>query len=669
MLKTCKNLALGIGAYRPLLAMLGIGLIALSLSRALLFALYFERISVIEHWPLLMLSGVRADLIVIGYLLALPLLAAPLLLLRPIRSIWPKFLRVWFIISLLFLLFMEAATPAFIAQYDVRPNRLFIEYLLYPQEVISTLWYGFRGWLIITTAFTLVAIMALIRLSQITFIQPRKTSYAAALAVWPILLILTTLAIRSTFDHRPANPAFFARTDDALINSLIISSAYSVEFALYNMQHEASASEQYGKLNETELRDFITHVDYLKGSDFPYQEYPTVHKLEASRQREKPLNVVIILEESLGYGFYERGLTPELERLGKEGWWFEQLYATGTRSVRGIEAVIAGFLPTPARSTVKLSLSQQKFFTLADVLERQGYHTEFVYGGESHFDNMRSFFTGNGFANIIDENSFSNPDFVSTWGVSDEDLFATAHKRLAALNHAKQPFFSLIFTSSNHEPFELPADKVAPLPNVPQQSVENAVRYADFALGKFMARAQQSDYWDNTLFLIVADHDSRVYGDALVPVDKFHIPALITGADIQPRKISSITSQIDLAPTLLSLAGVSAYVPTLGQDLSSSKPPANRAFLQFNQTFAYLDGNSKPARVTVLQPDTPALQMSYNLQQRRLGNGAPAPQQQAKHALAWALLPSWLYREQRYYVPLNATPGTNQPKEVATSAK
>lgn len=659
----------GLAAYRPLLVMLGVGIIGLSISRMLLFWMYFDRVQNVPDWPLLLLSGVRADFIVIGYLVAIPLLVAPLLLLPLFRPLWSHFLRIWLLASLLLLFFMEAATPAFIAQYDVRPNRLFIEYLLYPQEVMSTLWNGFRGWLLLTITVTSIVFFLLLKLSRANRAQPHVKSYASALAVWPVMLVLTVLAIRSTLDHRPANPAFFARSGDALVNSLIISSAYSVEFALYNMQYEDSASERYGKLGEAELREFVKHIDYLQNSDFPYEDYPTVHWQPASVPRDKPLNIVIILEESLGYGFVAQGLTPELERWSQQGWWFEQLYATGTRSVRGIEAVVAGFLPTPARSTVKLSLSQQKFFTLADVLQRQGYHTEFIYGGESHFDNMRSFFTGNGFNNIVDENNYAAPSFVSSWGVSDEDLFSKAHERFSALHQQQQPFFSLVFTSSNHEPFELPENKVEPVAGAPKQSVENAVKYADFALGEFLRQVQASDYWSDTLFLIVADHDNRVYGDALVPVDKFHIPGLIVGADLKPRKLAAITSQVDLAPTLLSLAGVSAYVPTLGQDLSTGAPAANRAFLQFNQTFAYLDGNGSATTLTILQPDGLPLQTTYDLQQRTLGALGPAPEPQASKALAWALLPSWLYRQQRYYVPLNATATTNQRKEVATSAK
>ena len=185
------------------------------------------------------------------------------------------------------------------------------------------------------------------------------------------------------------------------------------------------------------------------------------------------------------------------------------------------------------------------------MLARSGYRSEFVYGGESHFDNMRGFFTGNGFQKVVDRRDMK-PVFEGSWGASDEDLFDKSLERLKTLHAANKPFFTLIFSSSNHEPFEFPDGKIA-LHEQPKQTVNNAVKYADFALGKFIRAAKQQDYWRDTVFLIVADHDNRVYGDSLVPVHKFHIPGLILGADIEPKRIKPFASQIDLGPTLLSL--------------------------------------------------------------------------------------------------------------------
>jgi phosphoglycerol transferase MdoB-like AlkP superfamily enzyme len=393
----------------------------------------------------------------------------------------------------------------------------------------------------------------------------------------------------------------------------------------------------------------------VPSGDFTSDQLPTLHRQVASVRRDKPLNLVIVLEESMGAGFVDRlggkPVTPNLNRFADEGIWFDQLYATGTRSVRGIEAVVAGFPPTPALSVVKLSKSQHDFSTLASVLRGEGYRSEFVYGGESHFDNMRGFFLGNGFHNVVDRKDFTAPKFVGSWGVSDEDLFEMAGERLNALHATGEPFFMLVFSSSNHTPFEFPDGRIE-LVDAEKQTVNNAVKYADHAMGQFIETARKARYWKNTVFLVVADHDTRVYGDVLVPVDKFHIPGVILGADIKPRTINSIASQIDLAPTLLSLMGVDSEHPFPGRDLTRTLPefghaaPAvePRAMMQFDRNFAWLEGD----RLTVLVPEAAPRQFIYDRHTHELTPLPTVDPEVAQQALAGVLMPAWLYREQRY---------------------
>jgi len=378
----------------------------------------------------------------------------------------------------------------------------------------------------------------------------QRWTYFKQLGWFPVVGFLIFAGIRSTTDHRVANPALFAVTGDPLVNGLVINSSWSVLHAIYNLKHEARSSEVYGKMPVEEmLKETKLWVSAAKAAS----ETPLRSWHEASRTREEPLNLVIILEESLGATFVESlgelAVTPELEKLKDEGWWFENLYATGTRSVRGIEAVTAGFLPTPARSVVKLSLSQTGFFTMASLLGEKDYATEFIYGGEAHFDNMRLFFTGNGFQSIIEQKDYENPAFVATWGVSDEDLLNRADERFTELHQSGKPFFSVVFSSSNHEPFEYPEGRIERY-DTEAATVNNAVKYADYALGQFFKTAKSRAYWKDTLFLVVADHDTRAYGNELVPVKNFHIPGLILGADREGKKIKTIASQIDLPTTL-----------------------------------------------------------------------------------------------------------------------
>ena len=663
-MRTIKNLSRSLALFKPLGYFTVIALVLLSVSRLILASLYVNRVENAVSWSEFFLLGLRADIIQVGYFTLIPMLVLlPLIAIlhKPAaQRWWRRLLTLWVLFCTLILWFMEVSTPAFLAQYDTRPNRLFFEYLAYPKEVFSTLIHGFAGWLAAGIVSTLIFIVISYRCCRATEyrFKPRAVGRRYVMLILPILVVSSVLGIRSTLAHRPANPAFFAVTSDAMVNSLILNSTYTVEYALYNLKHEAAANTVYGDLTPDQVVEEIRQTPHLKQQEFPFTDYPTVHYQQATRTRSRPLNIVIILQESLGATFVESlgGLpvTPNLERLKQQGWWFENLYATGIRSVRGIEAVISGFLPSRARSTVKLSASQRQFFTLADLLKRKGYQTEFIYGGQSHFDNMANFFVGNGFDSIIDQDDYPNPKFVGSWGVSDQDLLNKLHQRLSQTS-ADKPQFTLAFTSSNHEPFEFPDDQIV-LAEKPRNTVNNAVKYADYALGEFFNRAQQSDYWENTLFLVVADHDTRVYGDELVPVSKFHIPGLILGADIEPRKISAVSSQIDLAPTMLSLAGVSAYVPTVGQDLSApTMQPANRAMMQFGDNYGWLERTKSGEQLTVLQVDRSVQKFEYSPSSHRLTPIRQRPDAiQIKKVTAYAMLPSILYQQRAYFVPETA---------------
>ncbi|HEX5802575.1 MAG TPA: LTA synthase family protein [Azospira sp.] len=644
------------GPYAPLAMLLLVGLPLLSASRAALMLWQAERVGAVGIWPEMLLQGLRNDLMQIGIFSVPLLLLVPLFAWRPTWGLWRRLSGLWVLLAIALLVLLEVSAPAFIAEYDTRPNRLYVEYLKYPGEVLPMLWSGFRLHLVAGVLVTAAAVWAAMRLLRPWLSMPPRWGWLRVLLTWPLVVLVAAFAVRSSVDHRPANPATFALSSDPMVNTLVLNSAYSVTYAIYGMRHEARSSEIYGQMKEEEiLREFAAARAAL-GDTRPLlgdPEIPTLIEQNATVRRERPLNLVIILEESLGATFVESlggaPVTPELEKLKREGWWFEQLYATGTRSVRGIEAVTTGFLPTPAQAVVKLALAQRNFSSLAQILGEAGYESEFIYGGESHFDNMRGFFLANGFSRITDENDYKNPVFKASWGVSDEDLFNKTHERLQEKHAAGKPSFTLVFTSTNHSPFEFPDGRIE-LHEEPKATENNAVKYTDYALGRFMAQAKASPYWRDTLFVVVADHDIRVRGESLVPIQHFHIPGLILGADIKPRTVRTVASQIDLPPTLLSLLGVDARHPMPGRDLT--REPADlpgRAMMQYNDNYAWMEGT----QAVVLRPGKAPAHGVYDRQRKRL-ESAPAPADAAaleRRALAHSLLPAWLYREQRYRLP------------------
>jgi phosphoglycerol transferase MdoB-like AlkP superfamily enzyme len=530
-----------------------------------------------------------------------------------------------------------------VAQYDSRPNRLFFEYLDHPREVFSTLLASYKLPLFLAAVLVALAAWGAWKGTRLLARSAQPWGWKKRLAVFPVVLLLLFAGARSSFGHRPANLSTAAFSNDSLVNQLGVSSTFSLGYAVYRMKDESDSVRFYGKMPRDEVVRRIRAAMEIPESSFTNSEIPTLHRQIPLKHRSRPLNLVVILEESLGADYVASlgglPLTPELERLSHKGLWFSRLYATGTRSVRGIEAVVTGFPPTPSRSVVKLGLAQQGFFTLGRLLKTQGYETAFIYGGDSQFDNMRGFLLGNGFDKVIDEKDFTHWTFHGTWGVCDEDIFSRTHQELLA--HGAKPFFTLVFTVSNHPPFEFPDGRIA-LHERPKNSLTHAVQYADYALGKFFERACKSPYWDNTLFLVVADHEDRVYGDELVPVGKFHIPGLILGADVKPTHYDKVASQMDLPTTLLSLMGIESVHPMQGHDLLQvpAEDPG-RAVMQFGSNQAYMVGQ----KVVIHTPGKRALQFFF-----RNGKLAPAEAQPelVKDALAQAIWPTIAYREKRY---------------------
>ena len=631
-----------LGPLFPIFVFIVLNLVLLSLSRLGLALWQSARVSAVGGWAELLLQGVRVDFASMGWLLTIPAVASALFWADTrFGRAWRVVLRVWLTAGTLFFFFMELSTPAFLANYDFRPNRLFFEYLTNPREVFAMLVNGHAGALALTVVLTAAGAAVFWKISGAA---TRNPVFPRRIWMRPILGALAALVLifgaRSTFAHRPLNPSAVAFSNDAMVNSLVVNSGYSVLFEALQMRSEGNAAQIYGKMP---LDEVIARVKKMRGrpeSDYtPENDNPTNTLNRASVRRERPKNVVIILLESQGAQFVGAlgglPLSPNFDALSREGFFMENCYATGTRSVRGIEAVLTGFTPTPARSVVKLGKSRHGFFTLSDLFADRGYHTAFIYGGEKHFDNMAAFFYGNDFEEIIDEKDYAAPSFVGSWGVCDEDLFAMAHKKFSEWTAAGTPFFALVFTSSHHDPFEFPDGKIE-LYDVEKQTRNNAAKYADFALGEFFKAAKSSEYWRDTIFLVVADHDSRAEGPELVPIKNFHIPALFLGEGVPAVREPGVISQIDLPTTLLSLAGIDAEYPMLGFDLTKEKP--NRAMMIRGKNFAMLHGN----RVTILQPGKPAAGFTYDFERKRLVP-ADVSDEDAKDALAAVLFGSYAY--------------------------
>ena len=623
-------------AYTPLIRFVLLALALLTMSRLVLALLHFERVDESAFAPLF-LGGLRIDLCLIGMFISLPAALVPFF---SNSKLWRRWESYYYRIAFIVLFFFEAITPTFINEYDTRPNRLFFEYLVYPEEVTEMLFKGFGDVLafvvlgLISSYFLLKKLIPAYPVVQLSTKKRIITALVSGLVCFA--------AIRGTTGHRPINPATVAFTSDRMVNTLPLNSTYNVLYSLYRMKDEMNAGSLYGSMPENEMHKLVRAAAAFPDSMLDPNR-PSLHFAEASYTHKSLPHVVIILEESLGARYVGHltgaSFTPELDALSREAWTFTNLYATGTRSVRGIEAVITGFLPTPARAVVKLGLAQSNFFTLANIFNSRGYQSTFIYGGEAHFDNMKGFLLNNGFGKTIDRSQFRRPVFTGTWGVSDEDMFNRLHEELES---ATKPQFVFAFSVTNHSPYEYPAGRITPAPPK-SATVHNAVRYADWAIGDFFRKAKNSNYYQNTIFLVVADHDSRVYGASLIPIKHFHIPGMFLGGKIRSRKDERLVSQIDLAPTLVSLAGASDVHPMLGHDLTQlSEAASGHAIMQYGDNFGYREGD----KLIVLQPNLQPAQ--YSIIEDDSLVKSKVDDDFKNRALAHALWPSWAYRNRRY---------------------
>ena len=237
-----------------------------------------------------------------------------------------------------------------------------------------------------------------------------------------------------------------------------------------------------------------------------------------------------------------------------EGLLFDHIYASGNRTVRGMEGALSSFPPLPGDAIVHRDRSEN-VETIARVLKREGYTTMFVYGGHATFDNMKPFLVANGYDRIVDEKDFPNPAFVNVWGVSDEDIYAGAIRQFRELSHTNQPFFATILSVSNHKPYTYPKGRI---PEDPNGTRENVVKYTDWCLGQFFNAAKQESFWTNTIFAVIADHGARVYGSQDIPIFSYEIPLVILGPATVPRphRELALGCSLDVPPTVLGLLGV-----------------------------------------------------------------------------------------------------------------
>ncbi|HAH33098.1 MAG TPA: sulfatase [Elusimicrobia bacterium] len=581
--------------FRPLLVFLEVFLVFSFLTRvALVVTAWSELTGGVSGLFKIFAAGFFYDLAAASYAL-IPLVLY--LLLVPQMIYAHKYHR-YFICSLFFaaaflLAFNCAAEYFFFYEFGVRYNFIAVDYLVYTHEVAGNIRESYN------LAFILPALAVIA---------------AAALFVWRGALARSLQSVTLFKKRLPpaltllAVPMLFFFTVDARF-SKISSNEYVNELALNGLYAFGSAFIN----NELPYDKFYATADidgsFLKvrralsvSGDVLTAEPRDIKRPIKAERRSRKLNVIVLVEESLS-GEYMKALgaaegsytVANLDAMASKSIFFNRLYATGTRTVRGLEAITLSIPPLPGTSLIKRP-DNGGFFSWGSVMAAKGYENKFIYGGNGYFDNMNAFFRKNGFG-IVDRADFTRNEitFANVWGVCDGDLLSKTLSEADKSHAARKPFFYMVMTTSNHRPFTYPAGKIDIPPSA--QSRRGALKYADYAIGEFLKEAGEKPWFKDTVFVITSDHCANSAGKAEIPVRNYQIPLLIySPGNIKPARVDTLASQIDIAPTVLALLGFSYESVFFGRDMMRARE--GRAFLSTYQKLGYL----KDGKLAVLGP-------------------------------------------------------------------
>lgn len=492
------------------------------------------------------------------------------------------------IVSLFVMLFVAVAEWLFWDEFGVRFNFIAVDYLVYSKEVLDNIRESYP----LPTLLGSIALVAV--LLALILRKPLSRALAApsanlrqrlgGLALLAVLGGLSVLLIDQQFPRGQGGNAYQ--------RELASNGPYQFFAAFRN--NELDYTQFYASLNASEVGAQMHQELAEPNTQFKASEPEDIRRhINASGAPRKP-NIILVTIESfsakyMGSNGDPRNLTPNLDVLRTQSLYFNNFYATGTRTDRGLEAITLSIPPTPGRSIVKRIGRESGYASLGQQLKAVGYDAVFVYGGRGYFDNMNAFFSGNGYR-IVDQSSVPENEisFKNAWGMADEDLYRQT-LRLADAGHARQqPFFLQLMTTSNHRPYTYPDGRI----DIPSgDGREGAVKYTDHAIAQFLQEAKGKPWFDNTLFVFVADHTAGSAGVEDLPVRNYQIPLWIYAPKlIAPREDPQLASQIDLAPTLLGLLNLSYTSTFFGRDLLRDNQLPPRVLIGNYQHLGLFDG-------------------------------------------------------------------------------
>lgn len=545
-------------------------------------------------------NGFWFDISALAYLVV-PWLLISLLMPNVLRSKrWVNHIR-WGVAGFLTfcLLFGAVSEYIFWQEFTTRFNFIAVDYLIYTNEVIGNIRESYPVPLILV-GIALIAFLIVFSLSKVIRFETQQRSAKRKLG-----LALMTIAL-PLLSFQLANVDQMAFSKNAYANELSGNGVFS--FSAAARRNELDYDQFYKTIPQSQALSVLKSVGVNRKTTSAIIAAENSGLLKSTQLsgtdldanlapfKRRPKNVVLISVESLSaeylgtYGNQEN-LTPYLNQLAGESLVFDKVFATGTRTVRGLDALSIAIPPIPGQAIVHRP-NTDHLATIGELLEVKGYSTFFIYGGYGVFDSMNKYFKGNDYQ-VIDRTDFDKATIQSenVWGVDDESLFNNSLHILDQNVKSQKPFFAHIMTTSNHRPYTYPENKI----DLPQGTRRGAVKYTDYAIGQFMEKAKTKPWFKDTLFVIVADHCASVAGKTKLPIAKYHIPLFFYAPDLLPAgHYTRMASQIDIVPTLLDLLGTSDAQHFYGQSMfeAARKQLPERTFVSNYQALGYYKENT-----------------------------------------------------------------------------
>lgn len=527
----------------------------------------------ISDYLQVMVHGLQLDATVAGYLTVIPLLLTLLSVWIPGRYITfilkGYFFIVACIISLIFVVDI-ALYPYWGFRLDATP----LFYLQSPSDALAS---APASTLILQTLVFVVYTYGIFWALKRFVLPLMPEQYVKKMFSNSVQLVLLGgilfIPIRGGVTTSTANVGMVYFSKNQFLNHSAINPCFSFLASLSKQQDFAA---QYNYFNESQRsKIFKKLTNQPQGDSIP--ELLTT----------KNPNIILILMESFSANAIEvlggeTGVTPNINRLSKEGILFSNMYANSFRTDRGIVAVLNGYLAQPTTSIMKYPAKSQTLPSIAKSLQKKGYTSDMLYGGDINFTNMQSYFFSSGYSKVTADRDFPLKSRLSKWGANDDITFAHLYQSMTD-NSRKEPFFSTFLTLSSHEPFEVPYNRL-------KDPYLNSVAFTDSCLGDFIDKLKKLPLWNNTLIVLVSDHGFR-YPASVKEHDpkRYHIPMLWLGGAIkEPRVIANYGNQTDLAATLLYQLDLPHKEFTFSNNMVDSLQPAY-AFYSYNNGFGFID--------------------------------------------------------------------------------